>query len=85
MASEKKLCILQIIHTTIEYRTYPIFICAFVSQLRTAVDMKKKTLSPCFYKQKPSPEELAHFKDYILNEFDGNSDGKISMSEVRVT
>ena len=33
--------------------------------------------------QKPSQEEVEKFKEYILEKFDDNSDGKISMCEVR--
>ena len=33
--------------------------------------------------QKPSQEEVENFKEYILEKFDDNSDGKISMCEVR--
>ena len=36
-----------------------------------------------FLFQKPSQEEVEKFKEYILETFDDNSDGKISMSEVR--
>ena len=36
-----------------------------------------------FLFQKPSQDEVEKFKEYILETFDDNSDGKISMSEVR--